>query len=118
MWRKDSIGQTGFRDANYLKLADCYLKTDTLNAEFKTVYRAKLLATLGQPNEIKSIRNNRKYCTDWWQEYVYYVNTTSEFMYDTVGKHTGTYISFVFDQCEKYLVRITYGYYLRQKDYR
>jgi hypothetical protein len=118
MWKKDSVGLMGFRSTNYLKLANCYLATDTPVDGFSKLYRAKLLTALGQPNEIKSIRNNRKYCTDWWQEYIYYVDTNSEFKYDIEGKSTGTYISFVFDQCEKYLIRISYGYYLQKKNYR
>ena len=117
-WRQDSIGENGLRKANYLKFFGCYMKSDTLNSEFNKIYRGKLLASLGTPNEIRNIRNNSSYCSDWWQEYIYYVDTASEFKYRTAGENTGTYISFVFDQCEKYLVRISYGFYQRRKDYR
>ncbi len=118
MWREDSVGLTKFRNANYLKLVDCYMKNDTLNSVFTKIYRSKLLDTLGRPNEIRNLRNKSSYCSDWWQEYIYYVDTASEIKYNTAGENTGTYISFVFDQCEKYLVRISYGFYQRRKDYR
>ncbi len=101
-----------------MSFSNCYLTNDTVDKAFKKVYRAKLLATLGQPNEIKDIRNNKNYCTEWQQEYIYYVDTASEFKHDTVGNNSVTYVAFVFDQCEKYVVRISYGYYLRRKDYR
>jgi len=91
-WKLDSLANNGFR---------LYAYKGLLNCKIDKVYRALLLEKLGKPNELRK--------TNKGTEYVYYYFDIKTMPKDYDAPLACWYISFKFDEYEKYLQSVEEG---------